>query len=231
VRNPSMRAVAFAVGLACGACRTQEPAVVPETVAPAAAPPFAPVHRCDTVLMGADCGPIVACRGPWRGADGGWYWAAVAWREGASESCLALLRGDEGGARSVEARGRLHAGYSARYAESYAPSLDEQPLVLPGAPPLPVTRTTSMGAAGGGGDEVAIWMTRAAPKADARELVPVFSEVLDLAIDINDVTENEGKCASALRLQGTRLAVTACFSGAAEERVYDLVGGRFVRAR
>jgi hypothetical protein len=171
--------------------------------------------------------------GPWTRGGHTW-WAGLAWRDGASDAdaseppldaCLVLLEGTE--MPQLVAHEHIAPGWSDRYHQAFAPSLMAQPFWGPGDRPGPIVTAEAMGAGGGGGTAIQLFIPVGGRLLLALSAMPAQRTRLD--------SESEGRCTpgelfmststgpGAMRLDGCfdDAPVTSCYQWVANH--YELV--------
>ncbi len=149
------------------------------------------------------------------------YGATLSWTAGEREACLALTRVD-GDVKTLVLGSPIPAGWSERYDESSAPTLDGDLLQVSDGLPWVITDRLAQGEGGGGGDVATLWRA----SDDAWTEVLTFS--LETYSDINTLTETPCSTGEAFfRFQDGELEVHPCFDGEPQPvQRWRIVAGR-----
>ena len=201
---------------------------VTPTKKPAPTPTSEPIHvipatdtRNKVFQNVCPAGDTITWAGPWNIAQQS-YWAGLVWPEGEPEACLALFQITDTEIIPIASE-NIEAGYSTRYDEYSAPSLNPQAILIPNQLPFVVTAAQSTGSNGGGGDLLSVW------RPNGNKFDRVLSFTLESYTDLNVAIESPCDLdAFTFVQQDDEVRVTPCFDGDTQPtQVYQFDGERF----
>jgi hypothetical protein len=155
----------------------------------------------------------------------GTFLLGLGWDGQREHACMALLM-TRGESVTVIASGQVPVGWSDRYGEASPPQFLSRPVQLPGLPPFPLLKVTTMGAGGGGGSDLYV------VEVLGDELTARLLGGVDGARNINTFVETQGLCVDRLTQRScwgrTVLRLDACFDGERlPARYFEWVDGTF----